>query len=247
MIPFNSISDFKRSGLINCIIDYASGKQRASPLKDNSQRLLAFEQKAKDESFAEKEAQERTQLLMADIKDMIGKRKNDCHLKRYGIAFNIYLGIKGPCIILEESVRTLFEKIQFVYYRANSQSNISAMTAAILVRTSRRTFPSYIVCRSNNFWPHRNDLLEYYEAVKLYQGFRDMIDNLYANRKNERALSAEQWRCKEVEVLAVACLQCESVLKTWKAIIKKEAAKVTSDDDWDSARLYFRKRFEAGT
>ncbi|CAO3681164.1 unnamed protein product [Umbelopsis ramanniana] len=222
-IPMSKGSPQNRSGLINCIIDYASGKQRASPLKDNSQRLLAFEQKAKDESFAEKEAQERTQLLMSDIKDMI-----------------------GPCIILEESVRTLFEKIHFVYYRASSQSNISAMTAAILVRTSRRTFPSYIVCRSNNFWPHRNDLLEYYEAVKVYQGFRDMIDNLYSNRRNERALSTEQWRCKEVEVLAVACLQCESVMETWKAIIKKETAKVTSDDDWDSARLYFRKRFEAG-
>lgn len=73
-----------------------------------------------------------------------------------------------------------------------------------------------------------------------------MIDNLYSNRKNERALSTEQWRRKEVEVLAAAWLQCESVLEIWKVIIKKEAAKFITDDDWDSARLYFRKRFEAG-
>jgi hypothetical protein len=121
------------------------------------------------------------------------------------------------------------------------------MTAAILVRTSRRTFPSYVVCRSNNFWPHRDDLLEYYEAVKVYKGFKDMIEDLYSCRKNERSQSAEQWRCKEVEVLTIAWLQCESILEIWKAIIKKQATKVTSDDDWDIARLYFRKRFEAGT
>ncbi|KAI9287445.1 VRR-NUC domain-containing protein [Umbelopsis sp. AD052] len=222
-IPIPRGSAQNRCSLINDILDFANGKQRPSPLKDNSQRLLGFEQKTKDEGFAEKEAQERVQLLVSDVKTLI-----------------------GPCIILEETVRTLFEKIHFVYYRASSQSNVSAMTAAILVRTSRRTFPSYIVCRSNNFWPHRDDLLEYYEAVKVYQGFKDMIEDLYSNRRNERAQSAEQWRCKEVEVLTIAWLQCESILENWKVIIKKQEVKVTSDDDWDRARLYFRKRFEAG-
>jgi Fanconi-associated nuclease 1 len=120
------------------------------------------------------------------------------------------------------------------------------MTAAILVRTSRRTFPSYIVCRSTNFWPSRNELLEYYEALKTYQVFKDLIDDLYSNRKNERAQSTEQWRCKEIEVLTVAWSQCESILEKWKAIIKDKGTSIASDYDWDSSRLYFRKRFEAG-
>lgn len=153
---------------------------------------------------------------------------------------------RGPCIILEETVRTLFEKMHFVYYRTTDDSRVSAMTAAILVRTSRRTFPSYIVGRSTNFWSDRQALLDYYEAVKIHQEFTDLVEELYSNRKNERAQSPQQWRQKEVTVLEQAWSLCESILDKWQAIVIQKATITTSEDDWDGSRLYFRKRFEAG-
>jgi hypothetical protein len=136
--------------------------------------------------------------------------------------------------------------MHFVYYRSSGDSRISAMTAAILVRTSRRTFPSYIVCRSTDFWPNRKELLDYYDAVRTHQGFTDMVENLYANRKNDRAQNEEQWRAKEATVLHAAWSICETILNKWKDIIEEKSALVVCEDDWDGSRLYFRKRFEAG-
>jgi Fanconi-associated nuclease 1 len=154
--------------------------------------------------------------------------------------------ISGPCIILNDSVRALFEKVHFIYYRESGESNLSAMTAAILVRTSRRTFPSYVVCRSRDFWPDRKHLVDYYEAVKVYKDLTNLVENLDASRKSDRAQSIEKWRLKEAATLSLAWSLCESIFEKWQAIIKEKITQSKPNADWEESRLYFRKRFEAG-
>lgn len=135
--------------------------------------------------------------------------------------------------------------MHFIYYRESGNENVSAMTAAILVRTSKRRFPSYIVCRSIDFWPDRKHLLDYYEAVNIFKQFTTTLEDLYAGRKDGRAQSEERWKEKEAATLAEAWSLCESVLSKWQEIISQKSM-ASQVEDWDEPRLYFRKRFESG-
>lgn len=71
----------------------------------------------------------------------------------------------GDCIRLSEGPRTLFERVHLVFYRSTEWTEKSLSTI-ILAKTSRKNFPSYIVCRSNSIFPSRSTLLEFESALR---------------------------------------------------------------------------------
>lgn len=74
--------------------------------------------------------------------------------------------ILGPCIRLSHLPFRLFERVHLVFYRSTEWTEKS-LTTIILAKIARRTFPEYIVCRTNNIFGSRMDLLEFEAAIKL--------------------------------------------------------------------------------
>ncbi|KAI9897468.1 hypothetical protein N3K66_007324 [Trichothecium roseum] len=74
--------------------------------------------------------------------------------------------ILGPCIRLSHLPFRLFERVHLVFYRSTEWTEKS-LTTIILAKIARRTFPEYIVCRTNNIFGTRMDLLEFEAAIKL--------------------------------------------------------------------------------
>ncbi|BCR91015.1 fanconi-associated nuclease 1 [Aspergillus chevalieri] len=75
------------------------------------------------------------------------------------------LDYTGDCIKLSAGPRVLFERVHLVFYRSTEWTEKS-LTTIILAKTSRKSFPSYIVCRSNSIFPSRSTLLEFESALR---------------------------------------------------------------------------------
>ena len=83
------------------------------------------------------------------------------------------LSTTGPCIRLSLPALKLFERVHLVFYRSSEWTDKS-LTAIILARIARWSFPSYLVCRSTNIFPSRDILLEFETSLRTQ--FR--VDNM---------------------------------------------------------------------
>ncbi|KAG2183177.1 hypothetical protein INT43_006172 [Umbelopsis isabellina] len=135
---------------------------------------------------------------------------------------------------LINAIRTLLGQISLHYLECKRQNNIRENALYLLPRIW-----------SINFWPDREHLLEYYEAVNVFKQFTTTLEDLYAGRKDGRAQNEEQWKVKEAATLAEAWSLCENILSKWQEIINQKSM-ASQVEDWDEPRLYFRKRFESG-
>ena len=70
----------------------------------------------------------------------------------------------GYCIILNESVVSLFRRIHVVYFRA-SVYDPQLFVPAILVRCKKRNYVQYEHQRTEGIFSFREELLEYEEAL----------------------------------------------------------------------------------
>ena len=72
----------------------------------------------------------------------------------------------GPCIRLNDAIRTLFARLHLIFHRS-LVFNDRTLTSSILARARKRTFPTYIVSRTTVLFDHRTQLLEYEEALRI--------------------------------------------------------------------------------
>ncbi|KAH8676723.1 VRR-NUC domain-containing protein [Tricladium varicosporioides] len=131
----------------------------------------------------------------------------------------------GPCVRLSLPTLKLFERVHLVFYRSTEWTEKS-LTTIILARISRRNFPEYIVCRSANIFPSRNELLEFEAALRTQ--FR--VDNILEFNGNPGQKGLEQ-------VLAIF----DDVYPRWKVLLKEEQAK--EDRVYESGEGAYLRRF----
>lgn len=83
------------------------------------------------------------------------------------------LALLGPCIRLSAATLKLFERVHLVFYRSTEWTEKS-LTAIILAKVARRSYPEYVVCRTSTIFASREHLLEY-EAALLMEAEVDAI------------------------------------------------------------------------
>ena len=133
--------------------------------------------------------------------------------------------VTGPCIRLSLSTLKLFERVHLVFYRSTEWTDKS-LTTIILARISRRNFPDYIVSRSVNIFPSRNELLEFEAALRTQ--FR--VDNILEFNGNPGMQGLE-------EVLSIF----EKVFPRWKVVLAEEQRK--EDRVYESGEGAYLRRF----
>lgn len=122
------------------------------------------------------------------------------------------LATTGPFVRLSLPALKLFERVHLVFYRSTEWTEKS-LTAIILARIARWTFPDYIVCRSTNIFPSREILLEF-EASLRTQFRVDNILEFNGTPTREHLQSI-------VETL-------EDVFPRWKSLLREEQRKEDS-------------------
>ncbi|PWY90733.1 VRR-NUC domain-containing protein [Aspergillus heteromorphus CBS 117.55] len=85
------------------------------------------------------------------------------------------LDYTGDCIRLASGPRALFERVHLVFYRSTEWTEKS-LTTIILAKISRRTFPEYVVCRSNSIFSSRGMLLEFESALRTQYEIDNMLE-----------------------------------------------------------------------
>ena len=91
----------------------------------------------------------------------------------------------GPCIRLSSASLKLFERVHLVFYRSTEWTEKS-LTTIILAKLARRTFPEYIVSRSNNIFSTRSSLLEFEASLRTQ--FRIDFILEFSGKPNEQDL-----------------------------------------------------------
>ena len=135
------------------------------------------------------------------------------------------MAITGPCIRLSLPTLKLFERVHLVFYRSTEWTDKS-LTTIILARISRRNFPEYIVSRSANIFPSRNELLEFEAAIRTQ--FR--VDNILEFNGNPGKQGLE-------EILSIF----DAVYPRWKFLLAEEQRK--EDRVYESGEGAYLRRF----
>jgi len=131
----------------------------------------------------------------------------------------------GPCIRLSLPTLKLFERVHLVFYRSTEWTDKS-LTTIILAQISRRNFPDYIVSRSTNIFPSRNELLEFEAALRTQ--FR--VDNILEFNGTPGKEGLE-------EIMSIF----NEVYPRWEVILKEEQRK--EDLVYESGEGAYLRRF----
>lgn len=143
---------------------FADGIEEITTLEEASSLLLLeelkiFAKEAKVQGKSKKDllaALCETSQTQTGLKDT-GNRENHFTQK--------ILDYTGACIRLSSVPRALFERVHLVFYRSTEWTEKS-LTTIILAKMTKRTFPEYIVCRSNSIFSSREALLEFETAIQ---------------------------------------------------------------------------------
>ncbi|KAH7364599.1 VRR-NUC domain-containing protein [Rhexocercosporidium sp. MPI-PUGE-AT-0058] len=154
-----------------------------------------------------------------DSEDSLSDINRDNHFLRK------ILAITGCCIRLSLPTLKLFERVHLVFYRSTEWTDKS-LTTIILARISRRNFPDYIVCRSQNIFPSRADLLEFEASLRTQ--FR--VDNILELNGNPSKNGLDT-------VLAIF----DQVYPRWKILLEEEQRK--EDRVYESGEGAYLRRF----
>lgn len=135
------------------------------------------------------------------------------------------LDYTGKCIRLSSGPRALFERVHLVFYRSTEWTEKS-LTTIILAKISRKTFPSYIVCRSNSIFPSRATLLEFESALRT----QFQIDNIL--QFNGTPGKDDLQQIKDL---------CNKVYSRWRTLLEQEQQKVENIYDDEEGGAYLRR------
>ena len=92
----------------------------------------------------------------------------------------------GGCICLDSTVYALMERLAFVYYRGKPVLG-SLLTSAVLSRTGKYTFPTYVYMRDSSMFPDRDCLLRYEEATQLVEHMDAFVEGMKSSLDSARA------------------------------------------------------------
>lgn len=148
----------------------------------------------------------------------------------------------GPCIQVNPVIYKLFQLLQIVYYRISKALDTSAMSTSILARTSKRIYPVYTPCRSNNIWNSRDDLLQYEEALLVEKEYEILLEQVmvFNSAKTKKFVSAENGDKKVRELMIKCWTICEDRIGMWDDCVTQRELQD------DLIRPYYMRRFEAG-
>lgn len=135
------------------------------------------------------------------------------------------LDYTGECIRLSSGPRALFERVHLVFYRSTEWTEKS-LTTIILAKISRKTFPSYIVCRSNSIFPSRATLLEFESALRT----QFQIDNIL--QFNGTPGKDDLQQIKDL---------CDKIYSRWRTLLEQEQQKVENIYDDEEGGAYLRR------
>lgn len=135
------------------------------------------------------------------------------------------LDYTGECIRLSSGPRALFERVHLVFYRSTEWTEKS-LTTIILAKISRKTFPSYIVCRSNSIFPSRATLLEFESALRT----QFQIDNIL--QFNGTPGKDDLQQIKDL---------CDKIYPRWRTLLEQEQQKVDNIYDYEEEGAYLRR------
>ncbi|KAL1311620.1 hypothetical protein AAFC00_001731 [Neodothiora populina] len=116
-------------------------------------------------SLKRSDTEESAGSVMSGDFDLESRESTPSHTRDEHFMDKIF-AITGPFVRLSLPVLKLFERVHLVFYRSTEWTEKS-LTAIILARIARWTFPSYIVCRSTNIFPSRIILLEFEASLRL--------------------------------------------------------------------------------
>jgi len=137
------------------------------------------------------------------------------------------LATTGPCIRLTPLTFKLFERVHMVFYRSTEWTEKS-LTTIILAKISRRNFPEYIVCRTNNIFTSRLHLLEFEAAIRIEAEVDAILE--YGG-----PVSAEGSQ-KVIEIF-------EGIYPRWKTLVAEE--RVKDDTIYECGEGAYLRRFTA--
>lgn len=135
------------------------------------------------------------------------------------------LDYTGDCIRLSSGPRALFERVHLVFYRSTEWTEKS-LTTIILAKISRKSFPSYIVCRSNSIFPSRATLLEFESALRT----QFQIDNIL--QFNGTPGKEDLQQIKDL---------CDKVYPRWRALLEREQQKADNIYKCEEGGAYLRR------
>ncbi|GAA6000814.1 fanconi-associated nuclease 1 [Rhodotorula paludigena] len=172
------------------------------------------------------------------------------------------LKLIGPVILLSPAFLTLFNRLSLVYHRTSytpspTSSSASPLTASLLARFGKRTYPSYVVSRSFALFPSRAVLRTFEAAMRVEQRLEVALEGAWGAglpRRAERETPAERkeryeegcraWEEVEGEWRAL-CAEAEDEMRRLKKEEEESGDEARCKED-ERRRLYYRRRFHPG-
>ncbi|BGP45790.1 hypothetical protein JCM10450v2_001620 [Rhodotorula kratochvilovae] len=166
------------------------------------------------------------------------------------------LKLIGPVIRLSPAILVLFNRLSLVYHRtsysSSSSTSASPLTASLLARFGKRTYPSYTVQRSFALFPSRHALRQFEAAMAVEKAVEEALDGGWVAgvpKRAEKESAAERtaryergvaaWEAVEAEWRAL-CVAAEAEHKR----VEGEGAGARGEDE--ARRMYYRRRFHPG-
>ncbi|CAO3697136.1 unnamed protein product [Rhizopus stolonifer] len=157
---------------------------------------------------------------------------HESRTKKVWDSVNQYL---GSCIRVKPEIYALFQRIQLVYYRATSLYDTNYVSRSILSKISRRNYPKYTCCRSNNIWACRDDLLKFEQALLVEKQLEEILRDLPGLKRLRSGSKREKTKEEIEETLLSGWHLCETNIGIWDTYTCLE-----------HEQPYYKRRFEAG-
>ncbi|GAA6056318.1 hypothetical protein JCM3770_000667 [Rhodotorula araucariae] len=171
------------------------------------------------------------------------------------------LKLIGPVIRLSPALLILFNRLSLVYHRTSyspgpSAGSASPLTASLLARFGKRTYPTYTVQRSFALFPSRRVLRQFEAAMAVERAVEEALDGVWGPGTPRRVLGAEKEK-ESAEArrtrYAAGVSAWEAVEGEWRALCaaaeeESERERTQGGEDGEDAarRLYYRRRFHPG-
>lgn len=182
----------------------------------------------------------------------------------------IVLSIIGPVIKLDPSMTKLYNRLHLIFHRCAPPTNHNSMTAPLLARFQKRSYPEYQLSRSFTIFPNREELIKYEAALNIERDLEEALETAHApvNGPRPSATTDNGTIEKDPDVLAQEVTEWkkartgakqkrfkrilamfEIAWEAWLKCVEEEKAKDALDckkGKEDDRLSYYLKRFHVG-
>lgn len=175
---------------------------------------------------------------------------------------------KGSCIQISAAYVSLFDRLSLVYHRTafKSTTGTTSLTASLLARFGKRTYPEYKVRRTFAIFPDRETLLNFEDALVAERDIEALVETKFRQpaapkpekdgdnrqKKKERTPAqikeADDLKREQEDVFRTGVKIAEDAYKPWREAVRVGArADLEEPDEHKKALFYYRRRFDPGT